>query len=221
MKTVSLSGTPRAYVGKKDAKKQRREGKIPCVMYGGEKQIHFTIEENKFNKIIFTPDVYAIKLNLDGKEFDAILQDIQYHPVQDHVLHADFLEVIPGKPVKVAIPIKTVGNAPGVIAGGVLFLKMKKLLLEGLLENIPEIIEVDISKLKIGDSILVKDLSIENINILSIANEAVATVKTARAAMMSVPEEDEEEEGEEGVEGAEGSEGESQESAESQEQKSE
>ena len=113
MKTVSMSGSLRENVGKKDAKAHRREGKIPCVLYGGKDQIHFTLDDKEFSKIIFTPEVYIINLKVDGKEHTAILQDVQYHPVTDRVLHADFLQVLDGKPVVIGIPIKLEGAAPG------------------------------------------------------------------------------------------------------------
>lgn len=123
MKKVSLSGSLRENVGKKDAKRVRREGSIPCVIYGGEKQIHFAVEDLAFDSLIFTPDVYEINLDIDGKKFTAILQDVQYHPVTDKVLHADFLEVLDGKPVIVGVPVHLIGDSVGVIRGGKLIQK--------------------------------------------------------------------------------------------------
>ncbi len=201
MKTVSLSGSPRENVGKKDAKKHRREGKIPCVLYGGKEQVHFTIPEKEFSKIIFTPEVYILKISINGSEYQAILQDVQYHPVSDVVLHADFLEVIPGKPVVIGVPVKVTGNAPGVIKGGKLRKKLRKLLVKGLVEDLPEVIEISISKLDLNDNVKVRDLSLPNLEFMNHPNSEILGVKTARGAGMDEPEEEEEE-----GEGAEGGE---------------
>ncbi len=208
MKTVSMSGSLRENVGKKDAKKHRREGKIPCVLYGGEKQIHFTVEDKDFEKIIFTPEVYIINLNIDGKDITAILQDVQYHPVTDSVLHADFLEVLKGKPVTIGVPVKLEGTAPGVIKGGKLRKKMRKLIVRGLVDDLPEFIMLSISKLDLNDNIKVRDVSIPKLELLDNPAGEIVGVKTGRGAGMDEPEE-EEEEGEEGAEeGAEGEGGE-------------
>jgi large subunit ribosomal protein L25 len=182
MKTVSMSGSPRENVGKKDAKKNRREGKIPCVLYGGKEQMHFTIPDKEFSKIIFTPEVYIVQINLNGKEYQAILQDVQYHPVTDLVLHADFLELIPGKPVTIGIPVKLTGNAPGVIKGGKLIKKLRKLIVKGLVEDLPEVIDLSISNLDLNDSIKIKDISISNLELLDHPNAEVVGVKMARGA---------------------------------------
>ncbi len=208
MKTVSMSGSLRENVGKKDAKKHRREGKIPCVLYGGEKQIHFTVEDKDFEKIIFTPEVYIINLNIDGKDITAILQDVQYHPVTDSVLHADFLEVLKGKPVTIGVPVKLEGTAPGVIKGGKLRKKMRKLIVRGLVDDLPEFIMLSVSKLDLNDNIKVRDVSIPKLELLDNPAGEIVGVKTGRGAGMDEPEE-EEEEGEEGAEeGAEGEGGE-------------
>ncbi len=202
MKTVSLSGSLRENVGKKDAKKIRKDGNIPCVLYGGKEQIHFTLEKLAFDKIIFTPDVFLVNLDLGGSNFQAILQDVQYHPVTDSVLHADFLEIIPGKPVTVAIPVQLEGTAPGIMAGGRLNLKLRKLRVRGLVEDLPEYIVIDVSKLNIGNSVKVKEVGIDKLQFLDTQTGVVVNVKTARGALED--EEEEEDEDEEGTEGAEG-----------------
>jgi large subunit ribosomal protein L25 len=199
MKTVSMSGSPRENVGKKDAKKHRREGNVPCVIYGGKEQIHFTVDERNFTNFLFTPEVFIINIELDGTTYSTILQDIQYHPVTDKVLHADFLELVEGKPVKLAIPVRLTGSAAGVIKGGRLVHKARKLSVRGLVEDFPDEVVIDISKLEIGDTIKVKDLRIDNIELLDIPTEMVVGVRTTRVV---VEEEEEEEEGEEGEEGA-------------------
>ncbi len=199
-----MSGSPRENVGKKDAKKNRREGKIPCVLYGGKEQVHFTIPDKEFSKIIFTPEVYILNLNINGTEYQAILQDVQYHPVTDAVLHADFLEVIPGKPVIIGVPVVLTGNAPGVIKGGKLRKKLRKLIVKGLVDDLPEKIEISISKLDLNDNVKVKDLSFANLELMDHPNSEIVGVKTSRGAGMDEPEEEEEAEGAEGEEGAEG-----------------
>ncbi|MBU2650487.1 MAG: 50S ribosomal protein L25/general stress protein Ctc [Bacteroidetes bacterium] len=196
MKTVSLSGSPRENVGKKDAKKNRMEGKVPCVIYGGKEQVHFSMDEKNFKKILFTTDVYIIEFDIAGKKFRTILQDIQYHPVTDKVLHADFLEVTQDNPVKLAIPVKITGSAPGVIKGGKLIQKMRKLKVKGLIDSIPESFPIDVSSLDIGQSVKIRDLSFENIQILESPSAVVAVVKTTRAAAAGTGAE-EEAEGEE------------------------
>lgn len=200
MKSVSLSGSLRENVGKKDAKKSRKEGKIPCVIYGGESQIHFTLPELAVDKIIFTPEVFILNITIDGKEYQTILQDIQYHPVTDKVLHVDFLEITKGKEVVVGIPVKFNGVAPGIIKGGKLQVKYRKLRVKGLIDNMPEFIELDISKLDIGNSIKVRDLSLDNLQVVETSNAVVVQVKISRG--ITEEEEEENEEGEEGEEEA-------------------
>jgi large subunit ribosomal protein L25 len=200
MKTVSLSGSLRENVGKKDAKKHRKEGNVPCVLYGGKEQIHFIANEFEFGKLIFTPEVNLVNLDIEGKTTLAILQDVQYHPVTDKVLHADFLVVSDDKPITVALPIKTTGVAPGVLAGGKMTKKLRKLIVRGMVDDVPELITVDISKMTLGSTIKVKDLVVEGLTFLNVPSAVVISVRTARVIL---PEEDEEEdeEGEEGEEG--------------------
>ena len=204
MKTVSLSGSSRGNVGKKDAKRLRKDGQVPCVLYGGEDQIHFSMDDRNFTKILFTPDVFVIKIELDGNEYDTILQDIQYHPVTDKVLHADFLLVFPDKPIKVSIPVRLKGTPPGVEKGGRIVQKLRKLGVLGLIKDMPEFFEIDISELEIGNSVKIMDLNLDNLTLLDRPTEFIVGVKVTRIAVDE--EEEEEEEGEEGEEG-EGGEG--------------
>ena len=206
MKSVSLSGSLRENVGKKDAKKNRREGNVLCVLYGGKDQVHFAMKELEFNKIIFTTEVYLVTLNIAKQEYQAILQDVQFHPVTDKVLHADFLLVAPGKPIIIGLPVHFEGNVPGVVAGGRLIKKMRKVTVKGLIEDMPDFIMVDMSEMQIGDNIKVKDLQTEKFACLDHENQVVVMVKTARGVDEDL-EEEEDEEGEEGAEGAESAEG--------------
>ncbi|MCD4678937.1 MAG: 50S ribosomal protein L25/general stress protein Ctc [Bacteroidales bacterium] len=208
MKTVSISGSLRENVGKKDAKMNRNLGKIPCVLYGGKEQIHFATDEKSFNKVIFTPEVYIIKLNINGKEIDAILQDVQYHPVSDQILHVDFLEVLEGRPVIIKLPVILEGNAIGVLQGGRLIFKIRKIKVKALVEHLPENIIIDISKFNIGDTVRVEDIKIDKLEFLDPLNAIVVGVRVTRIVEEEV-EEEEVVEGEEGEEGAAPAEGES------------
>ena len=186
MKTVSISGSPRENVGKKDAKLQRRAGKIPCVLYGGPEQIHFVADEKSFSKILFTPEVNLIKITIDGKEYDTIYQEIQFHPVTDKLLHVDFLQVLPDKPVVIAIPVKCEGVSPGVLRGGRIEKKMRKVKIKALAKDLPDYVLIDISPMDIGDSAKISDLKIDNVTFLDAPNNVVIGVRTARVVVEEV-----------------------------------
>jgi large subunit ribosomal protein L25 len=206
MKKVSLSGSLRGNVGKKDAKALRNQGLVPCVIYGGKEQVHFNLSEADFRTILFTPETFLIEITIDGKVFNTILKDVQYHPVGDQVIHADFYEIRPNKPVTVALPVKLTGTSPGVIQGGRLKLKIRKLKLKAMLEDIPEEIVVSIAKLKIGQSVKVKEIILPKVTMLDPAGSVVVDVKTARGLTAAELEEEEAAEAEkaegEGAEGA-------------------
>ena len=201
MKQVSLSGSPRGNVGKKDAKKHRREGNVPCVLYGGKEQFHFVIPEPDLKKVVFTPDTFLINLTVDGKKYVAILQDIQYHPVSDKILHIDFLQIFDDKPVIVSVPLRFTGTSKGILKGGRLVRKYRKVRIKGLIKDLPDEIMVDITKLDIGDSIKINALFRDNLEFLDVPTSIVAGIKTQRVIVEEV--EEEAEEGEEG-EGKEG-----------------
>jgi len=187
MKTVSMSGSLRTNVGKKDAKLNRAEGKVPCVVYGGKEELHFVINEKELNTIIFTPYTYLIDLSIDGKKFMTTLQDVQYHPVTDRTIHADFLEVTPGKPIIVSLPIVIEGNSPGVIRGGKLVKKFRKLKVKALAEYIPEAITLNISNLDINDVMKVSDIQIPNVQLLDVPSKMVLSVISTRAVEPVAP----------------------------------
>jgi len=187
MKQVSLSGSPRENVGKKDAKKHRKEGNIPCVLYGGKEQIHFVASDKAFRKLIFTPEVYIVNLEISGKTYNTIIQDVQYHPVTDNILHVDFLEIHPEKPVNIGVPVKIIGTAPGVLKGGKLILKTRKLKIQTLMQNLPDEITVSIDPLDIGDSVKVKDLAVENITFMDSPNTIIVGVRAARVLVEETP----------------------------------
>lgn len=194
MKKVSLSGSIRKNVGKKDAKLMRREGLIPGVLYGNKEQVHFAIKENDLNKIVFTPNVYLIDLDVEGKKAQAILKDVQLHPVTEKLLHADFQEVIEGKKVKVNIPVKVSGLALGVKNGGKLVQNFRTLTAEALAENLPDTINIDVTKLRIGGKTRVSQIEIEGVNLLNPESAVVVAVQMARGASMNSDDEEETEE---------------------------
>lgn len=180
MKSVSISGSLRENVGKRDAKYQRANGMVPCVLYGGQEQYQFVVEETQFRKLLYTPEVQYAELELNGKNINAIVQDTQFHPITDSLLHVDFLEVVEGKPITIEIPIKITGTSPGVLRGGKLSKKVRKLKVKGELKDIPEYIMVDISNMDINDSIKVGNLTPEKIQFIESPNMIVASVLTTR-----------------------------------------
>jgi large subunit ribosomal protein L25 len=192
MKTVSMSGSLRENVGKKDAKKQRNEGKVPCVLYGGDEQIHFAIPERDFKDVIFTPYSYIIELNIAGKQYRAVLKDAQYHPVSDKILHVDFIQIFDDKPVAISVPLNFKGVSKGVLRGGRLIRKYRKLFIKALPKDLPDDIVVDITPLGINDSRKIMELKQANIEFLDPPTAIVVAVKSARAVAA-----DEEEEAEE------------------------
>lgn len=182
-----MSGSLRENVGKKDARTQRASGMIPCVMYGGGNQLNFLVPETSFKNLIYTPEVCYAVIDINGVEHKAIVQEIQFHPVTDKILHVDFLEVVDGKPINIAIPLQVSGNSPGVMRGGKLSKRVRKLKVSGLLEHIPENITVDISGLDILDSIRVEDIKIDNVRITENPSKVVVTVMTSRNVDESAP----------------------------------
>ena len=181
MKAVQLSGSPRANVGKVDAKAVREKGFVPCVIYGGKEQIHFQADERAFKPIIFTPNAHIVEVNLDGKVYRTVLQEAQYHKITDRLIHADFLEIVDGKPVTANIPVVIVGQSEGVKKGGKLVLKVRKLKARGLADKLPDTIEIDITKLDIGGSIAVGDIQVEGATLLNAKNVSVVSIATTRA----------------------------------------
>jgi large subunit ribosomal protein L25 len=186
MKTVSLSGSLRENVGKKDARKNRRLGKVPGVMYGGKEQLHFVVDEKPLKKIVFTPEVYIISLNIDGKVHETILQDAQYHPVTDNFLHVDFLEILPDKQVTIAVPVKAEGTPTGVLKGGRFINKMRKLKIKAFAKDLPDFIPINTDDLDIGDSVKVMNVKMDNVTFLDSPNSVIVGVRTARTVVEEV-----------------------------------
>ncbi len=180
MKSVSISGSVRQNVGKKDAKAQRNQGFIPCVVYGGATQTQFVVEENEFRHLLYTPEVKYAELTIDGKTCNAIVQATQWHAITDKLLHVDFLEVVDGKPITIGLPIKVTGTSPGVLRGGKLVKKCRKVKVKGLLQNIPENVTVDISALDINDMIRISELQVEQLEIMENPGTVVVSVASTR-----------------------------------------
>ncbi len=196
MRVFEINGTIREKVGKSETKKLRKQDLVPCEIYGGEKNIHFYAHENDFRKLIYTHELFTVKINLGNESYEAVMKDIQFHPVTDKILHIDFLEIFEDKKFKFKIPIELVGFAKGVQAGGKLYKEMRYLRVKGLLKDMPEVLEVNVDNLEIGKTIKVKELGIDKLEILDPASNLVASVKVTRVAKSIEGEDVEGEEGE-------------------------
>ena len=194
MKSVSISGSLRENVGKKDARAQRNQGMIPCVIYGGKDQKMFVVDERQFKDLPYTPEVRYAEVNIDGDVRKAIVQETQFHAITDKLMHVDFLEVVDGKPITIEIPLKISGTSPGVLKGGLLKKRVRKLKVRGLLENIPEEVVSDISNLEINDMTKIGDVHIDNLEIVDNPNKVIIQVIPTRGSAAAATEEGAEEE---------------------------
>ena len=182
MQTIEVKAVKRESLGKSATKDLRKSGKVPSVLYGGEEIVHFYAEQNEFRKLLFTPNVYLINLNVDGKTFNAIIKDLQFHPVTDELIHIDFHQIFEDKAIIIEIPVKLEGLAEGVKAGGKLTLEQRKLKVKGLMKDLPDHLNINISKLGLGKGIQVGSLSYPNLELLNAKNSVVTSVKLTRAA---------------------------------------
>ncbi len=185
MRIVSMSGSLRENVGKKDAKALRREDKVPCVIYGKGKNINFSTNQTEFQRIIFNPAPCFVEININGEKYLTMMKDIQYHPVTENVYHADFYELSDDKPVVMSIPVHTCGTSVGVMKGGKLAYKQKRLNVKALPANMPSEVLIDITKLDVAQRIKVQDIATENYEILNVKTSEVVTVNSTRAAVTS------------------------------------
>ncbi|MGV6828318.1 MAG: 50S ribosomal protein L25/general stress protein Ctc [Flavobacteriales bacterium] len=202
MKSITINGSQRESVGKVATKALRNAGMVPCVVYGGDAPIHFSAPELAFNKLVYTPDVHTVVITLeDGKKINAIMQDIQFHPVTDRILHMDFYQIFDDKEVSMEIPVRVIGNSPGVRNGGVLRIVNRKLRVKALPQNLPDFLNADISKLKIGNKFTVGELASETYTIQHPDRTVICQVRTSRTAVVDEEVEEEEEEGEASTEG--------------------
>ena len=181
MKTLEIKATKRADFGKKAAKAFRREGQIPCIMYGGGEEVAFTVDTKAVKPLIYTPNSYIVEIEIDGKVEKAVMREVQFHPVREQILHIDFYRIQEGKPVAIAIPVRLTGNAEGVKVGGKLALSARKLTVKAMVDQLPDEIVVDVTPLKVGQTIFVGDLQFENLQFVTPATTAVCAVRVTRA----------------------------------------
>lgn len=194
MKTAQLSGSLRTSVGKKGAAAVRVAGMVPCVLYGQGEQTHFAVKRNDIEKIVFSPNVYQVELEIEGKKATGVIRELQQHPTKDTIQHVDFLELSDKKPVRVELPVRLTGSSRGVMAGGKLMQVFRRLRVVGLPQDLPEAITLDISKLKIGKSIRVGAIEIPGVQFLDPAAAVVVSVKMARGAVKPADDDDDEDE---------------------------
>jgi large subunit ribosomal protein L25 len=193
MKSITINGSKRESVGKKATKALRNAGQVPCVLYGGDEPLHFAADEIAFKSLVYTPDVHTVAIKLKGgEEFNAVLQDIQFHPVTDAILHIDFYQIFEDKEISMEIPVHTTGVARGVKNGGVLRFNLRRMRVKGLPGNLPDFIEADITPLKIGNKLYVTALKSEEFKIMHPDNTVVCQVRTSRNVIADTEDEEEE-----------------------------
>ncbi|WP_297123078.1 50S ribosomal protein L25/general stress protein Ctc [uncultured Porphyromonas sp.] len=199
MKHFNLSATVRKadQLGKKATKGLRREGFVPVVLYGGSETQHLVVKADDINKLIYTPDIYLIELDVEGKQIKAVLKDVQFHPVSDKTLHADLYEVSEDKPIVMSVPVVLEGHAAGVRAGGKLVREKRNLRVRAVYDKIPENLVIDVTKLKLGKTIQIHELSFEGLELVDAPQAVVCAVKQTRAARGKDVAETESEESEE------------------------
>ena len=189
MKSITIKGSERESVGKVSTKALRNAGMVPCVLYGGQNPVHFSAEEKAFSKLVYTPEAHTVVIELDGgKKMEGILQDIQFHPVSDKILHVDFYQLDAAKEITMEVPVKITGTSPGVLLGGVLRLNKRKLKVRALPANLPDYVEANISELEMGNKLYVTKLETKNFKILHPDNTVVCQVRISRAAMKAAQE---------------------------------
>ena len=181
MKSFAISGSRRENVGKRDAKELRYEGKVPAVLYGGDNQIHFAVSAADLKGLVYTPDVHFVDIDVEGTKAQAVLQDIQFHPLTEQILHVDFLRVNDSKPFVMEIPIKLTGTSPGVKMGGKLIQKLRKLRVKAFPKDMPQYVEVGMEVLELGKSVRVGDLSFDKFQITNNADDTIVSVVMSRA----------------------------------------
>ena len=200
MKSITIQGTKRESVGKKSTKALRDAELVPCVVYGGTETLNFSAEERSFKGLVYTPEAHTVSIEVDGQTIPAVLQDIQFHPLTDKILHADFYQLSEDKPVVMEVPVRLTGRSKGVVAGGAMRQSFRKLKLKALPSNLPDEIVVDVTPLKIGNKLYVGDIKTNNFTFMHPDNAVVVAVKMSRTAMKggAVVEDDDDETAPEG-----------------------
>ena len=181
MKTIAISGSPRENVGKRDAKELRYAGKVPAVLYGGKEQFHFAIDAPALKDLVYTAEVNFVELHVGGKKIQAILKDIQFHPLTEKIVHIDFLQLFNDKPVTIEIPVKLTGTSPGVKMGGKLVQKLRKLRVKSLPKSMPQVVEVSIAKMDVGSLFRVRDLQKADYVVTNTPEDTIVSVGMSRA----------------------------------------
>lgn len=188
MKSITIKGSERESVGKSATKALRNAGLVPCVLYGGDQPVHFSAEEKAFKNLIYTPNAHTVVIDLGGKKFEAVLQDLQVHPISDKILHIDFFQLYDDKEITIEVPVKVTGTSPGVLGGGVLTLNTRKLKVRALPKALPDFVEANISELQMGNKLYITKIATDNFKLLHPENTVVAQVKISRAAMKAAQE---------------------------------
>jgi large subunit ribosomal protein L25 len=188
MKSITIKGSERESVGKAATRTARNAGMVPCVLYGGDQPVHFTAEEMAFKNLVYTPNVHTVVIDLAGGTHNAILQDIQFHPVNDKILHIDFYRLQDDKEITMEVPVKVTGTSPGVLGGGVLRVNQRKLKVRALPANLPDYVEANISELEMGNKLYITKIETNNFKLLNPENTVVAQVRISRAAMKAAQE---------------------------------
>ncbi|MBC3846005.1 50S ribosomal protein L25/general stress protein Ctc [Winogradskyella echinorum] len=196
MKSITINGSQRESVGKKSTKALRNAGQVPCVIYGGDKPLHFSAPELAFSKLVYTPNAHTVVITLDnGEKFNAVMQDIQFHPVTDRIIHVDFYQIFENKQITMEIPVKTVGVSKGVLNGGNLRMPYRKLRVKAIPSKLPDFIEIDITPLKIGSKFYITELENDDYKFLHPDNTVVCQVRRSRLAVVDVDEDEDDDEG--------------------------
>jgi|UniRef100_UPI00404912EF large subunit ribosomal protein L25 len=193
MKSITINGSQRESVGKKETKALRNAGQVPCVLYGGDKPVHFSAPELAFSKLVYTPNAHTVVIALEnGTSFNAIMQDIQFHPVTDRILHVDFYQLYEDKEITMEIPVHIIGTSRGVLNGGVLRKNYRKLKIKALPANLPDFVEADITPLKIGSKLYITALENPNYKFLHPDNTVICQVRRSRASVADVADDEDE-----------------------------
>mgnify|MGYP006318112285 FL=1 len=188
MKSITIKGSERENVGKKATKAVRDAGMVPCVIYGGNQPVHFVADERAFKDLVYTPNAHTVVIELNGTSYNVIMQDIQFHPVSDKILHIDFFQLSDDKEIIMEVPVKITGTSPGVLLGGVLRLNQRRLKVKALPKNLPDFVEANISELQMGNKLYVTKLETNNFKLMHPDNTVVCQVRISRAAMKAAQE---------------------------------
>lgn len=188
MKSITIKGSERENVGKKATKAVRDAGMVPCVIYGGNQPVHFVADERAFKDLVYTPNAHTVVIELNGTSYNVIMQDIQFHPVSDKILHIDFFQLSDDKEIIMEVPVKVTGTSPGVLLGGVLRLNQRRLKVKALPKNLPDFVEANISELQMGNKLYVTKLETNNFKLMHPDNTVVCQVRISRAAMKAAQE---------------------------------